>query len=145
MNEYDYIGDKTKNYFTAYMQKCIRWKRWNYLKKKEKIGRVERPLEESLVEFGPSTDEILELRYREEVLSEEQERRYPRWNELSDQRLTEALLMLREDEKAIEQILEMFRPMLIRNALIRGVFDEDLYQELAIETLKCIQRFKQLE
>ena len=48
------------------------------------------------------------------------------------------------DEKAIEQILEMFRPMLIRNALIRGVFDEDLYQELAIETLKCIQRFKQL-
>ena len=99
MNEYDYIGDKTKNYFTAYLQKCIRWKRWNYLKKKEKIGRVERPLEESLVEFGPSTDEILELRYREEVLSEEQERRYPRWNELSDQRLTEALLMLREDEK----------------------------------------------
>lgn len=124
MNEYDYAGNKAKNYFTAYLQKCIRWKRWNYLKKKEKIGRVERPLEESLVEFGPSTDEILELRYREEVLSEEQERRYPGWNELSDQRLTEALLMLREDEKAIEQILEMFRPMLIRNALIRGVFDK---------------------
>ena len=124
MNEYDYAGNKAKNYFTAYLQKCIWWKRWNYLKKKEKIDRVERPLEESLVEFGPSTDEILELRYREEVLSEEQERRYPRWNELSDQRLTEALLMLREDEKAIEQILEMFRPMLIRNALIRGVFDK---------------------
>lgn len=124
MNEYDYTGDKIKNYFTAYLQKCIWWKRWNYLKKKEKIDRVERPLEESLVEFGPSTDEILELRYREEVLSEEQERRYPGWNELSDQRLTEALLMLREDEKAIEQILEMFRPMLIRNALIRGVFDK---------------------
>ena len=48
MNEYDYIGDKTKNYFTAYLQKCIRWKRWNYLKKKEKISRVEKPLEESL-------------------------------------------------------------------------------------------------
>ena len=49
------------------------------------------------------------------------------------------------DEKVIEQRLEMFRPMLIRNALIRGVFEEDLYQELAIETLKCIQCFKQLE
>ena len=49
------------------------------------------------------------------------------------------------DEKAIEQILEMFRPMLIRNALIRGVFDEDLYQEFVIETLKCIQHFKQLK
>lgn len=44
MNEYDYTGDKTKNYFTAYLQKCIRWKMWNYLKKKEKIGRTERPL-----------------------------------------------------------------------------------------------------
>lgn len=49
------------------------------------------------------------------------------------------------DEKAIEQILEMFRPMLIRDALIWGVFDEDLYQEFVIETLKCIQRFKQLK
>ena len=49
------------------------------------------------------------------------------------------------DEKVIEQRLEMFRPMLIRNALIRGVFEEDLYQELAIETLKCIQCLKQLE
>ena len=49
------------------------------------------------------------------------------------------------DEKAIEQILEMFRPMLIRNSLIQGVFDEDLYQEFVIETLKCIQHFKQLK
>ena len=49
------------------------------------------------------------------------------------------------DKKAIEQILEMFRPMLIRNALIWGVFDEDLYQEFVIETLKCIQCFKQLK
>lgn len=24
MNEYDYAGNKTKNYFTAYLQKCIR-------------------------------------------------------------------------------------------------------------------------
>ena len=49
MNEYDYTGDKTKNYFTAYLQKCIRWRRWNYLKSKEKgvcryedTGRVNR-------------------------------------------------------------------------------------------------------
>jgi len=55
------------------------------------------------------------------------------------------LFRAKQDEKVIEQRLEMFRPMLIRNALIRGVFEEDLYQELAIETLKCIQRFKQLE
>ncbi len=99
MNGYNYTGDKTKNYFTAYLQKCIRWKRWNYLKNKEKIGRVERPLEESLVDFSSSIDEMLELRYREEAFSSEQEGRYPKWNELSDQKLVEALLMLREDER----------------------------------------------
>ncbi|WP_246599141.1 hypothetical protein [Sellimonas caecigallum] len=71
MNEYDYTGDKTKNYFTAYLQKCIRWKMWNYLKKKEKIGRTERPLEESLEDFSSSIDEMLELRYKEAILSRE--------------------------------------------------------------------------
>lgn len=100
MNEYNYTGDKTKNYFTAYLQKCIRWKRWNYLKKKEKIDKVERPLEKSLADFSSSIDEMLESHYREEVLLREQEGRYPGWNELSDQRLTEALMILRENEKS---------------------------------------------
>ena len=100
MNEYNYTGDKTKNYFTAYLQKCIRWKRWNYLQKKEKIGKVERPLEKSLADFSSSIDEMLESHYREEVLLREQEGRYPEWNELSDQRLTEALMILRENEKS---------------------------------------------
>ena len=49
------------------------------------------------------------------------------------------------ETQSIEQIIEMFRPMLIRNALIKGVFDEDLYQELWIEVLRCIQSFKQLK
>ena len=115
MNEYDYTGDKIKNYFTAYLQKCIRWKRWNYLKKKEKIGRVESPLEEFLVEFDPLIDEMLESRYREEVLSREQEGRYPGWNELSDQRLTEALMMLREDE---------------RHFIYQHVFEERTFREI---------------
>ena len=115
MNEYDYTGDKTKNYFTAYLQKCIRWKRWDYLKKKEKIGRIERPLEKSLMDFGSSVDEMLELRYREETLSREQEGRYPKWNELSDQRLTEALMMLREDE---------------RHFIYQHVFEERTFREI---------------
>ncbi len=46
------------------------------------------------------------------------------------------------DKKAVERVLEMFRPMLIRNALIKGIFDEDLYQELVIEVLRCIQYFR---
>lgn len=46
------------------------------------------------------------------------------------------------DKKAVERILEMFHPMLIRNALIKGIFDEDLYQELVIEVLRCIRYFR---
>lgn len=45
------------------------------------------------------------------------------------------------DKKAVERILEMFRPMLIRNALIKGIFDEDLYQDLVIEAIKCMNLF----
>ena len=45
------------------------------------------------------------------------------------------------DQEAILQILEMFRPLLIKNSLINGRFDEDLYQELRIEVLKCIRTY----
>lgn len=58
----------------------------------------------------------------------------------------EILFRAKQGEKAaIEQILEIFQPMLIRNALIGKVFDEDLYQELIVETIKCILYFKKLE
>lgn len=49
------------------------------------------------------------------------------------------------EKKAAEQILEMYRPMLVKNSLIHGRFDEDLYQELVIEALKSIKYFKKLE
>ncbi len=49
------------------------------------------------------------------------------------------------DKQAVEQIVEMYRPLLIKNALVNGVFDEDLYQELIVELLKCIRYFKKLE
>lgn len=55
----------------------------------------------------------------------------------------EVLLKAKQgDKKAIEQILEMFRPMLIRNALIDGIFNEDLYQELVVETLRCLYYYE---
>ncbi|MDO4272074.1 MAG: helix-turn-helix domain-containing protein [Eubacteriales bacterium] len=50
------------------------------------------------------------------------------------------LLLFRH--RSVEQILEMYRPLLIKNALVNGRFDEDLYQELVVETLKCIQYYR---
>lgn len=39
-------------------------------------------------------------------------------------------------------ILQMYRPLLLKYAIIDGVLDEDLYQELSIILLKAIKLFK---
>ncbi|MFR8852047.1 MAG: helix-turn-helix domain-containing protein, partial [Blautia faecis] len=49
------------------------------------------------------------------------------------------------DEDAILEIFEMYRPLLIKSALVDGIFDEDLYQELTAELLKCIRYFRDVE
>lgn len=45
-------------------------------------------------------------------------------------------------EAAVVTIFEMYRPLLIKNSIINGNFDEDLYQELSITLLKCIYMFQ---
>lgn len=45
-------------------------------------------------------------------------------------------------ETAIVAIWEMYKPLLVRNSIINGRFDEDLYQELSITLLKCIYMFR---
>ena len=46
------------------------------------------------------------------------------------------------NEDAITAILQMHRPLLLKYAIIDGVLDEDLYQELSIILLKAIKLFK---
>ena len=56
------------------------------------------------------------------------------------------LLQAKEgDADAVLEILEIYKPLLIKNAIVNGRFDEDLYQELASTLLQCIQRFQILE
>ena len=45
-------------------------------------------------------------------------------------------------EDAITAILQMYRPLLLKYAIIDGVLDEDLYQELSIILLKAISLFR---
>ena len=118
MNDFDYTGDKAKNYFTAYLQKCIRWKRKNYLQKKAKIDNMENSLEESKnVEYGMSVEEMVELYYKEKLLLKEHNGEYPNWNELSDQRLMASLLLLCEEE---------------RKFIYQHVFEEKTFKEMGI-------------
>ena len=46
------------------------------------------------------------------------------------------------NEDAITAILQMYRPLLLKYAIIDGVLDEDLYQELSIIVLKAISLFR---
>ena len=44
-------------------------------------------------------------------------------------------------EQATTALLEMYQPLLIKNAIIDNGYDEDLHQELCITLLKCIKQF----
>lgn len=45
------------------------------------------------------------------------------------------------DEEAIEELFLMYRPMMLKLSKLKGRFSEDLYQELSIYFLKCIDKF----
>jgi len=45
------------------------------------------------------------------------------------------------DEAAVNEMLNMFEPLLRKHSIIDGVFDEDCFQELRIKLLECITKF----
>ena len=55
----------------------------------------------------------------------------------------ELLLSAKENsQEAVGQILLMYRPFLVKEAIVDGIFDEDLYQELCVTFMKCIRKFR---
>ena len=48
----------------------------------------------------------------------------------------------RGENSAIAELLEMYRPLLTKESIVEGVFDEDLYQELCMTLVHCIEVFK---
>ncbi|WP_432409578.1 helix-turn-helix domain-containing protein [Wukongibacter sp. M2B1] len=46
------------------------------------------------------------------------------------------------DNSSLEEVLEMFKPIVYKNSFTKGEFDEDCFQELNIELLKCVENFK---
>lgn len=47
-----------------------------------------------------------------------------------------------DDKQAMSELLSMYQPLLMKEAIVEGMFDEDLYQELCIVFLKCVERFR---
>ena len=48
----------------------------------------------------------------------------------------------RGENSAIEELLEMYRPLLTKESIVEGVFDEDLYQEFCYRFVQCINKFE---
>ena len=46
------------------------------------------------------------------------------------------------DPKSIADILNMYQPLLLKYSVIDDRLDEDLYQELCLVFLRCIQIFR---
>lgn len=49
------------------------------------------------------------------------------------------------NQAAVMEIVEMYKPLLIKNAVVNGVFDEDLYQELVKVLLFCIKQYRVIQ
>lgn len=48
----------------------------------------------------------------------------------------------RGENSAQEELLDMYRPMLIKESMVDGLFDEDLYQELCYRFIRCLDKFE---
>lgn len=48
----------------------------------------------------------------------------------------------RGENNAQEQLLKLYQPLLSKEAIVDGVFDEDLYQELCYKFIRCIDKFE---
>ena len=45
------------------------------------------------------------------------------------------------EQSAVEHLLIMYQPLLLKESIVDGVLDEDLYQELCIVFLQCVRQF----
>ena len=46
-----------------------------------------------------------------------------------------------EDREGFEELLLRYKPLLLKEAVIDGIFDEDLYQEYCMVFYHCVQKF----
>ena len=46
------------------------------------------------------------------------------------------------EQRAQEKLLSLYQPLLMKESVVNGLFDEDMYQELCVTLLTCIRRFQ---
>lgn len=48
----------------------------------------------------------------------------------------------RGELNAQEELLKMYQPLIMKESIVAGVFNEDLYQELCYRFIRCVEVFK---
>ena len=48
----------------------------------------------------------------------------------------------RGEKEALEKLLKMYEGLIVRNAIVNGVFNEDLYQDLCYKFLRGVDAFE---
>ena len=46
------------------------------------------------------------------------------------------------DEIAMSEIIAMYKPLLVKESIVCGTFDEDLFQELCLICLHCVHKIR---
>lgn len=46
------------------------------------------------------------------------------------------------DTDAITELFMLYRPLLLKNSILDNRLDEDLYQELCLTFLRCVEKFR---
>jgi len=46
------------------------------------------------------------------------------------------------DAHALTEIAAMYKPLLIKESIVNGVFDEDLHQELWLTFINCVRKIR---
>lgn len=46
------------------------------------------------------------------------------------------------DKEAFENLFLMYRPLLLKESVVEGKYDEDLFQEFCIVFFRCIHSFR---
>jgi len=49
------------------------------------------------------------------------------------------------DMNATQKVIEMFKPCINKNSFVNGKFNEDIFQELSVELIRCIRKFSYTE
>ena len=100
--KHTYTGDRTKNHFTAYLLEFIRGRRSDYLDKKIRTEKNAFLMEEiAELEERITFEEMRENQERDRLLLKESAGEFPKWDELSDQRLVKSLMMLSDTEREL--------------------------------------------